>query len=447
MRPLDRFRAWGTTGDQLQPRLSRLTMVAMTFAILNTWIALAGTMGLAIPPGGSAAFLCGFVFCVLCNFAVVASLGELAAIWPTAGGQYRFVYALCTEKWKRIRSFLVGWINIDGWLTLSSTQFISAASVIASDGRNEVEAKILGRWNGVALYWSILSVVIISIVLLSMSSKTNAIYVFTNVNNETGWSDGIAWIFGLLQAALSLIGFDAMPNPARDALRAMLCSIGVGGITGTVFIVVILFCLADPSTVMPTSSSRAAATIMTLMLAICFIKGTNACTTSASRLIFSMARDKGFVFYNYFSHIHPTLNVPVRAVLLSFVFNLIFGLLYLGPAVAFNAFIFSCTIFLNVSYALPVILLITVETPFKLGERRGAFINWIAVICVAITTVGNYVSAVIGIFTILVITCWVICRKTFEGPEFDVIMGLQNAPTGNKRSPHPGQDEKIGAAA
>jgi choline transport protein len=137
---------------------------------------------------------------------------------------------------------------------------------------------------------------------------------------------------------------------------------------------------------------------MTLMLAICFINGTNACTTSAGRLIFSMARGKGFIFYDYFVHIHPTLNVPMRTVLLSFVFNLIFGLLYLGPAVAFNAFIASCTIFLNVSYALPVILLIirgrkvlsryqTVETPFKLGERRGAIINWIAAIYVAITTV------------------------------------------------------------
>jgi choline transport protein len=71
-----------------------------------------------------------------------------------------------------------------------------------------------------------------------MSSKTNAAYVFTNFNNETGWSDGMAWILGLLQAALSLIGFDAvlhmteeMPNPARDAPRAMLYSIGIGGVT------------------------------------------------------------------------------------------------------------------------------------------------------------------------------------------------------------------------
>lgn len=54
-----------------------------------------------MPSGGSVSFLYGFIFCVLCNFALGASLGEMAAVWPTAGGQYHFVYALCSEKWKK----------------------------------------------------------------------------------------------------------------------------------------------------------------------------------------------------------------------------------------------------------------------------------------------------------------------------------------------------------
>lgn len=71
-----------------------------------------------------------------------------------------------------------------------------------------------------------------------MSSKTNADYVFTDFSNETGWSDGMAWIMGLLQSALSLIGFDVvlhmteeMPNPSHDAPRAMMYAIAVGGAT------------------------------------------------------------------------------------------------------------------------------------------------------------------------------------------------------------------------
>jgi choline transport protein len=77
------------------------------------------------------------------------------------------------------------------------------------------------------VYWSIFGFVIISIVLLSMSDKTSAEFV-----------DGMAWILGLLQSALSLIAFDVvlhmteeMPNPSRDAPRAMMYSIVIGGIT------------------------------------------------------------------------------------------------------------------------------------------------------------------------------------------------------------------------
>jgi choline transport protein len=70
---------------------------------------------------------------------------------------------------------------------------------------------ILNRWNEGALYWSLLSVVIISIVLLATSPKTDAEFVFTNFSNTTGWSDGTAWMLGLLQSALSFIGFVQVP--------------------------------------------------------------------------------------------------------------------------------------------------------------------------------------------------------------------------------------------
>ncbi|KAI8959859.1 amino acid transporter [Daldinia sp. FL1419] len=480
---------------RLQPRLSRLTMVALTFAILNTWIALAGSIGLVLPSGGSVSFLYGFIFCVLCNLALAASLGEMAAIWPTAGGQYHFVYALCTDKWKKSMSFWVGWTNIAGWLTLVTTegffaaQFISAAAVIASNGAYAIESwrtyliflaivtfttgsniwgnRILGRWNDAALYWSLLGVVIISIVLLTTSDKNDARYVFAEFQNETGWSDGMAWILGLLQSALSLIGFDAalhmteeMPRPAVDAPRAIIYAVIVGGVTGVAFILVILFCITDPDTVLSTptnmpiselilqaTGSRAAATILTLMLAVCFINGTNGCVTSSSRLLYAMARDKGIVYHNYFAHITPKLDVPVRTIIFTFTFNVLFGLLYLGPSVAFSAYAASTTIFLNVSYVIPVIVLLirgrgvlrqyqAENAYFALG-KGGWALNIVAAIFVIVTSVFfcfptglpvsademNYVVVVIGIFIILVGTYWIIYGKTFEGPTFESIIG------------------------
>ena len=71
--------------------------------------------------------------------------------------------------------------------------------------------KILGQYNNGALYWSVAACAIISIVILACTGAhgefTSAVFIFTSFFNAIGYSDGIAWILGLLQSALSLIGY------------------------------------------------------------------------------------------------------------------------------------------------------------------------------------------------------------------------------------------------
>ncbi|KAK7184754.1 choline transport protein (amino acid permease) [Paraphaeosphaeria sporulosa] len=482
----------------LRPRLSKLNMVGFSFAILNTWICLAATIGIVMPSGGSVAFIYGFVFCTLCNIAITASLGEMASIWPTAGGQYHFTYSLSSQKWKVITSFCCGWANIAGWLTLVTTeaffaaQFLSAAAVIGSGGSYVIEPwktylimvavstygtlvnlfgnSILGRYNDCALYWSVGGCAVISVVLLACTGShndfTGAEFVFTSFANETGYSDGVSWILGLLQSALSLIGYDVvlhmteeMPTPRIDAPLAMIMAVVVGGVTGTGFILVMLFCLFDPSSVFSSQTgqpitqlmylvtrSRVGTVIMSVMLSICFFNGTMGCMTSASRLLYAMARDKGMIFPSFFGRIHRRLDVPIECIIFVQVFNLIFGLLYLGPTVAFNAYISSCTILLNLSYVIPITVIVargrsvltqyqTDETPFKLG-KWGWLCNIVSVIYVFVTNVFfcfpaaipvntnnmNYVSAVIGVFVILLGAYYIFYGKQFTGPKFEAIL-------------------------
>ncbi|KAK1491374.1 amino acid permease [Colletotrichum cuscutae] len=446
----------------LQKRFSEITMIGMAFAILNTWISLAGSIGLVMPSGGSVSFVYGFIFCVICNIALSASVGELASLYPTAGGQYHYAYALSTKKWRKMTSFFVGWVNIAGWLTLNTT------------------AAYFG------VYWSLLSVVVISIVLLATSPKTDAEFVFTNFSNTTGWSDGTAWMLGLLQSALSLIGFDAvahmveeMPRPSTDAPQAMVGAVIVGGTTGIAFILVMLFCAVDIDVLLssPTQSpltemilqatkSRAAATVLSVAVALCFVNGANGCVTSGSRLVWSMARDNGTPFSKYLSRLHPKLNVPVRAIVVQAIFNILFGLLYLGPEVAFNAYIASCTLFLNLSYAMPVMILlirgrklVTDNPPvFSLGGGfMGYLTNWTSVLFVIVTSIFfcfppaipidistmNYVTAVIGVFNVYAVALWFIKRKTYNGPKFELILG-EELPTAN---PIEDQESAKGIAA
>jgi choline transport protein len=70
----------------------------------STWIALAGSLGIVLPSGGSVAFLYGFIFCVLCNLCLGASLGEMASVLPTAGGQYHFTYVSAIQSLRSHRS-------------------------------------------------------------------------------------------------------------------------------------------------------------------------------------------------------------------------------------------------------------------------------------------------------------------------------------------------------
>jgi choline transport protein len=94
------------------------------------------------------------------------------------------------------------------------------------------------------------------------------------------------------------------------------------------------------------------------------------------------------------SKIDRCFNVPVNAILAVALFNVLFGLLYLGPAVAFNAYISSCTIFLNCSYVGPIIILlvrgrdtIMLKRPdFPLGRVNGYVLNYVAVIYVVVTS-------------------------------------------------------------
>lgn len=102
------------------------------------------------------------------------------------------------------------------------------------------------------------------------------------------------------------------------------------------------------------------------------------------------------------SRIDRRFNVPVNAILATALFNVLFGLLYLGPSVAYNAYISSCTIFLNCSYAGPIIILlvrgrstIMSERPdFPLGRIWGYVLNYISVIYIVVTSAVRVVSFV-----------------------------------------------------
>lgn len=63
----------------------------------------------------------------------------------------------------------------------------------------------------------------------------------------------------------------------------------------------------------------------------------------SSRVVFSFARDKGLPFSSIISKVHPTLKVPVNAILLVLVINIGLMSIYFGTVEGFGTVLAICT--------------------------------------------------------------------------------------------------------
>lgn len=65
--------------------LSKLALLGMCFAILNTWSASSISIYLGFTDGGPVSIVWGMVAATLFNLSIAASLSELCHVYPTAG--------------------------------------------------------------------------------------------------------------------------------------------------------------------------------------------------------------------------------------------------------------------------------------------------------------------------------------------------------------------------
>jgi choline transport protein len=96
-------------------------------------------------------------------------------------------------------------------------------------------------------------------------------------------------------------------------------------------------------------------------------------------------RDGGLPFSKFFAKVHPKLQLPVNALVLTVTLDVIFGCIFLGSSAAFNAILSASVVALGVSYAMPI-LINCLRGRKMLGERPfvlpGPF-GWIAnIVCV-----------------------------------------------------------------
>lgn len=144
--------------------------------------------------------------------------------------------------------------------------------------------------------------------------------------------------------------------------------------------------------------SGTAATVFVILLCFAAVFALIGAHQTASRLTWSLARDRAIIGSKWLSEIHPKLEVPVWGLMFNFVIMFIIGCIYLGSSSAFNAFIGTGLILQHISYAIPAALLMyrkRSETwlPRERSFRMPSGVGWtmnIVTICFAILVLIFY---------------------------------------------------------
>ncbi|KAK4701505.1 choline transport protein, partial [Phenoliferia sp. Uapishka_3] len=462
---------------------SLLSIIGLAYAILNSWTAMAASLSVALPSGGPTAVIWGIVPSTIGNLAMALSMAE---IW----GQFHWSAILSPPEYAPVVSWITGWFCVAGWWALTATAGSLAGTLITgmislNNPDYEVQryqifliyvgftlgAMVLNIWgvrslpliNKAAIMWSLAGAATICIVCLACASGNyqSGSFVFGKYINETGWNGGVAWILGLLQSSFGLTAYDAvshmvgeMPSPHINAPKAMVLAVLIGSSSSFVFLVVLLFCITDVDGVISSSAgallgaiyqatgSVAGSLCLQVFPVISMGFAAQGILTGSSRMTHAFARDGGIPFSPFFARVHPVTGVPVNAVYLSTVLVIIFGLIYLGSSSALNAILSSSVVFLNISYSIPVALLLFrgrhllrpasfPEPTMSLGNFWGPVCNIVGLCFTALTTVFflfppelpvtgnnmNYAVVVFGIIALVATFTWIFQgKKHFQGP-------------------------------
>lgn len=468
----------------LTRKFSIWSMLALAFSVLGTWSTFAQGLSSGLTSGGPIAILWGLVLVTICNMCVAVSLGELVSSMPTALGQAYWISRLWPTPAGRFCSYLCAWINTFGWWTLAAsqlafmTEFMLGMKVLfdvewtgASKGwvlflvyigttffmtgfnmvacRRDLILPMFNNFVGICfagLFFIISLALLISVGTKSGLSFQPASFVFGTWINQTTWPNGVTWFMGLLQAAYGLTAFDSaihlveeIPAPRKNIPRVIYSSVGMGAISGFIFMVVCLFCIQDldvildPPTGLPfmellqeTVGLKGGTVLLSLFIMNGVGQGISIVTTS-SRLTWGFARDGGIPWSNYFTKVDETWKVPIRALWLQGAIIALVGVLYTFASTVLEAILSVSTIALTMSYGMPIlVLLLTGRDKLPPGEfslgRLGPVCNWVSVIYCAITTVFfffpgspnptgtdmNYAIAVFGVMMIVTLSFWVI---------------------------------------
>jgi amino acid transporter len=409
---------------------------AISFTIISILAGCLTSYYIAFNQGGPVAITWGWLlvgaFCIIVSLA----MGEIASVYPTAGGLYFWASKLGSPGW----GWFTGWFNLVGQIsvtaaigygcavfttsllnllfdypnTLDWILFTYGMILLGAGLINMLKVPITAMLNTISAWWHMIGVLVVVGVLIVIPDHHKSVgYVFGETVNNTGFS-GVnftdfvyiyVFITGLAMAQYTITGFDASAHMSEETRSAsigaawgMVMSVVVSVIFGFILLVAVTFAIPEATNdelvaagqgivtfIWVNSMSENWAELLLFIAVVAQTFCTIASVTSASRMMFAFSRDGAVPGHRLWRKVSKADRVPIYTVWAICV--LAFALMipthwngFVGYAVGTQISVIG----LYIAFVLPIILRLRTGERFERGPwnlgRHYRWIDWVSII-------------------------------------------------------------------
>ena len=409
--------------------LTQLANFGFGFTEVGILVSISMLYGQALEAGGPSVLLWGFIVSYAMFTVTVYCMAEICSAYPCAGSVYHWSSLVTPERYAPLASYICGWSNFIGNAAGDASFAYGFASLLnaaieASGGQEYDSYGVVAVSIAVIFLWSFLcyfeieklgavvngasliqmsSILIIIISLFASASSLNSSsFVFTEFNNDTGFTDkSYVVVVGLVVSLYAFSGFECSAHMAEETVSSsvsapngMINTVLASGVGGLIYRFAVLyttnidsalatddsngFTLTDTASInvfIQTCGQSYGAGLAWLIVVNIFFAGLSSVAVTG-RITFALMRDDAFPYSEYLMQVDADTKSPIRAIFFVFIFDALLLLLPLNSnsgVTAFESIVGLCTLGFQISYGLPILLKLYFNTtlpdaPLSLGE-------------------------------------------------------------------------------
>ena len=444
---------------------------AISFSIISILTGAVTLYGYGLEMGGPLQMTLGWPLATVFTLTLAASMAELCSAYPTSGAMYHWAAALGGPAW----GWFAAWLNIIGLIAAQAginygcAQFVLpflgiaatptnvfrmfAFTLVVHGILNHIGVRLVAVLNNASVTVHIAGVLIIVACVFAFAPLQPASFLLKPVNSNGHSPYAWAFMLGLLQAQWTYTGFDASAHmaeetsdPRRTAPWGIVLSVAVAGVAGFALLIALTLAIttipaalttkdssgnAVPAAIavfqnaMGTRLGNALGALASIAMWFCGLS----CVTSASRALYSLARDQGVPWAGLFKRVNARHGTPGPAIW-AIVAASLAAMAWTGAVPVVTSL---STVALYLAYVIPVVLGLracsrvqpwTAAAVWNLG-KHGRLLNVIAIVYTAIVSLvlimpPNQLAGqtLLFVLAILAIVYRAFVRRRFAGPDW-----------------------------